>query len=70
MTDVVECAPWDGQVGTAACQCLATLHQPLSCGRPDCQSSCSLCSCDGAVDAAELPPATHGACRLSTVLYS
>jgi len=59
MTDETECGPRDGRVGTAADQGLATLHQTSSCGRPDCRSSCSLCSYDDAVDAAKSPPETQ-----------
>ena len=58
MTDFVECAQRRGRAGTAADRCLVTLRRLLSCGRPDCRSSCSLCSYGDEVGAAELQPVT------------
>jgi len=47
-----------GRAGTAVDQYLETPRQLSSCGRPGCQSSCSLCSYADAVDATEPPPVT------------
>jgi len=59
VTDCVECELGDRQAGTVVGRCSATLHQPLSCGKPDCQSSESLCSYVAAIGRIASPPVTQ-----------